>query len=189
MGANIPQPQPEPLPAGPLLLAITFGRTDAGTCNDAPVPDLGTTWPELVQQLGGAFGMTTREVVALVGAHTVGSAHAPASGFAGEWSSYASSFDNAYFKGLVNVGWNQRPANRDVWNDNRGRIALTIDVETAVTPSGACASFGANLAPRGGSVCPINNQAINDVRAFAENGANGAWHASFRTAWAKLTAV
>ena len=89
---------------------VTFraGRKDADSV-DASVeegrhPDADKGCPHL-RSIFHRMGMTDREIVALSGAHTVGSCHADRSGFEGEWTANPLSFDNSYFKDLVDKKW------------------------------------------------------------------------------------
>jgi catalase (peroxidase I) len=51
------------------------------------------------------LGMEDRDIVALSGAHTVGSCHRLRSGFDGPWTSHPLHFDNEYFRNLMEKTW------------------------------------------------------------------------------------
>jgi catalase (peroxidase I) len=84
------------------------GRKDADTVDASveegrhPAADQGC--PHL-RSVFGRMGMTDRDIVALSGAHTVGSCHADRSGFEGPWTADPLKFDNAYFKDLLEKEW------------------------------------------------------------------------------------
>lgn len=54
------------------------------------------------------MGFNDQEIVALSGAHTVGSCHKDRSGFEGKWTSDPLKFDNEYFKVLLNKSWKRK---------------------------------------------------------------------------------
>ena len=55
--------------------------------------------------VGARMGFSDREIVALSGAHTIGSTHAVRSGFHGPWTSNSLKFDNEYFRNLMYLDW------------------------------------------------------------------------------------
>ena len=55
------------------------------------------------------MGMDDRDIVALSGAHTVGSCHRLRSGFDGPWTSHPLQFDNEYFRNLTQKNWVVQP--------------------------------------------------------------------------------
>lgn len=134
------------------------GRTDCasndgktGPIQDLPSPDL--TTHQLLTFFSSNFGLSTRETVALMGAHTIGQMTRENSGFNGQWANNNRILDGGYFNGLVggdtsgplssdlNVlfdapNWNQvlvdnsadpEIPNRHVWehNNNRGVTLMT----------------------------------------------------------------
>ncbi len=55
------------------------------------------------------MGFDDRDIVALSGAHTVGSCHRLRSGFYGPWTSYPLQFNNEYFRNLLDKTWVVQP--------------------------------------------------------------------------------
>eukprot|EP01128_Nolandella_sp_AFSM9_P004117 TRINITY_DN179_c0_g1_i3.p3 TRINITY_DN179_c0_g1~~TRINITY_DN179_c0_g1_i3.p3 ORF type:complete len:130 (+),score=34.97 TRINITY_DN179_c0_g1_i3:608-997(+) len=51
------------------------------------------------------MGFDDREIVVLSGAHTLGRCHADRSGFVGPWTSNPLTFDNSFFKNLLEMKW------------------------------------------------------------------------------------
>jgi cytochrome c peroxidase len=49
--------------------------------------------------------MRCSEIVALVGAHTVGRCHTDRSGYSGPWTNAPTTFSNLYFQELANNKW------------------------------------------------------------------------------------
>jgi hypothetical protein len=54
------------------------------------------------------MGFDDREIVALSGAHTLGRGHFTRSGYDGPWTNSALSFNNEYFRNLMNLEWRPR---------------------------------------------------------------------------------
>lgn len=52
--------------------------------------------------------MNDREIVALIGAHSLGRCHTSRSGFEGPWTRAPTTFSNEYFKVLLNEKWTER---------------------------------------------------------------------------------
>ena len=87
-----------------------FGRLDVTKTSEG-VPDATGRLPDGdkdAQHLRDIFapkGFDDKEIVALSGAHTVGMCHIDRSGFEGPWTSNKLSFDNSYFKDMLNKTW------------------------------------------------------------------------------------
>jgi hypothetical protein len=54
------------------------------------------------------MGFDDKDIVALSGAHTLGSCHRLRSGFDGPWTHNPLKFDNEYFKNLLELEWTVR---------------------------------------------------------------------------------
>mmetsp|Transcript_16454 Transcript_16454/g.40523 ORF Transcript_16454/g.40523 Transcript_16454/m.40523 type:complete len:297 (-) Transcript_16454:213-1103(-) len=84
------------------------GRPDAGSEKDSVeegrLPDAQLGCPHL-RDVFHRMDLNDQEIVALSGAHTVGSMHADRSGHAGPWTARPHHFDNQYFKDLVEQEW------------------------------------------------------------------------------------
>jgi len=84
-----------------------YGRTDcsqgafSGPDQDFPPPDLSTH--QLLEFFSTNFGLSTRETVALMGAHTLGELSRMNSGFDGPrgWNNNRRSLDNGFYDGLI----------------------------------------------------------------------------------------
>lgn len=83
-----------------------FGRVDAKTSAESVesqvgrLPDADKKGDHL-QEIFGPKGFDEKDIVALSGAHTVGSSHLDRSGFDGSWTEKDRVFDNSYFKNLM----------------------------------------------------------------------------------------
>ena len=85
-----------------------YGRSDCSSTDgkssadqSLPSPDLNTH--ELLEFFSTSFGLSTRETVALMGAHTIGQMSQQNSGFDGGrgWAGNNRNLDNGYFDGLI----------------------------------------------------------------------------------------
>jgi cytochrome c peroxidase len=54
------------------------------------------------------MGFTDQEIVALLGAHSVGRCHTTSSGFDGPWTRSPTTFSNQYFKELLETKWTEK---------------------------------------------------------------------------------
>lgn len=87
-------------------IATRFGRTDAKSSAesvasaDGRLPDA-VKGAEHLRTIFQAKGFDDKAIVALSGAHTIGSCHADRSGFDGAWTEQPLVFDNTYFKELL----------------------------------------------------------------------------------------
>lgn len=83
-----------------------FGREDAKSSADSVegqegrLPD-GDKGADHLRLIFGAKGFDDKDIVALSGAHTVGSCHLDRSGFDGPWTDEPLVFDNSYFAHLL----------------------------------------------------------------------------------------
>ena len=60
---------------------------------------------EHIREVFYRMGFNDREIVALIGAHTVGRCHIARSGYDGPWTRNPLVFDNSYFKNLIELEW------------------------------------------------------------------------------------
>eukprot|EP01129_Flabellula_baltica_P013959 TRINITY_DN658_c0_g1_i1.p1 TRINITY_DN658_c0_g1~~TRINITY_DN658_c0_g1_i1.p1 ORF type:complete len:263 (-),score=81.84 TRINITY_DN658_c0_g1_i1:59-847(-) len=88
---------------------VTFrsGRTDLtedSVTPDGRLPDA-TQGENHLRAVFGRMGFNDQEIVALSGAHTLGSCHKDRSGFEGPWTTAPKHFDNTYFTELFGKTW------------------------------------------------------------------------------------
>ena len=200
-------------PVRPLRLDVRFGRLDDADCARVDglfLPDPGATWLGLVNVFGsgGRFDMSNSEIVAIMGAHSVGRMHRTASGIEGAWTLTQSSFSSSYFANLLR-GHAMNVSQPDVYVDtspganssSSELLMLRPDVEllletvptsdseemvNAPLVETTCAGYKAlTLAALPGSTCPFQARSVADVRAFAAD--TELFFSTFRGAWRKLT--
>ncbi|KNE67471.1 hypothetical protein AMAG_11933, partial [Allomyces macrogynus ATCC 38327] len=90
----------------------TPGRTDKTEATvkatDIPpngrLPDAAQGAPH-IRDIFYRMGFTDREIVALLGAHSVGRCHTDRSGYSGPWTYTPTRFSNQYYKLLLSVKW------------------------------------------------------------------------------------
>jgi len=104
----------------PLSIPFRVGRVDLGAsqslCADGSAFARALNLPNAERSLEhtsavfvARMGFTEREVTALMGAHTLGRADLGDSGYDGEWTAAASSFDNQYYRDMVDIPWGRSP--------------------------------------------------------------------------------
>ena len=176
---------PEGNGGAPLRLQFRSGRPDVASCDDTDqLPGATFSWENSQQFFGQKFGLSATEIVALFGAHSVGRAQAVNTGIEGGWTAFQSSFSTNYYKELVLEPWNKRSAAD--WRDRQNHLQLTSDVETVISPTGACSGFNVRNDRIGGN-CPANQAILATVQRFAGTGGTAAWYAAFSSAWIKMT--
>jgi len=98
-------------PSIPFRAGRTDIKTSAECVEEGRLPD-GDKGASHIRQVFGRMGFTDGEIVALSGGHSLGACHADRSGFStdgvtGPWDTTPLTFDNAYFKLLVECDWYQ----------------------------------------------------------------------------------
>jgi len=91
---NVPNLGPSP---GTLALPFRYGRQDQNSCSGFDtglIPQPSFTWAQMKQTFVSRVGMTPTELVAIMGAHSVGQATKQAADLAGGWTSSQSTFSN-----------------------------------------------------------------------------------------------
>jgi len=104
------------------------GRSDAADETFCPpngrLPDA-TQGAAHIRQVFYRMGFNDQEIVALVGAHTVGHCHKDRSGFDGPWSFGPYSFDNDFFRLLFDETWTVRPNFKPTqYEDSTGKLMM-----------------------------------------------------------------
>jgi hypothetical protein len=105
-----------------------FGRTDESgnaTCPmNGRLPDA-ALGAEHLREVFYRMGFDDKDIVALSGAHTVGSCHENRSGFDGPWTSNPTKFDNEYFQNLLEIEWTKREWEGPIqYTDPSGKLMM-----------------------------------------------------------------
>lgn len=95
-------------------IPFKFGRTDtSGPAVGCPasgwgrLPD-GALGADHLRDVFHGMGFNDREIVCLIGAHTMGRCHKVRSGFDGPWTRNPLRFDNTYYTNLLDLEWQPR---------------------------------------------------------------------------------
>jgi catalase (peroxidase I) len=92
-------------------IPVGLGRVDQTDCTKCPpngrLPDA-TQGAQHLRDVFYRQGFNDQEIVALSGAHTLGSCHKDRSGFEGPWTKDPTKFDNSYFTNLLELEWTPR---------------------------------------------------------------------------------
>jgi len=104
------------------------GRVDKTDTSDCPpngrLPDASQGAPH-IRDVFGRMGFDDREMVALVGAHTLGRCHTDRSGYSGPWTNAPTTFSNLYFQELVNNKWRKKRWNGPLqYEDKSGQLMM-----------------------------------------------------------------
>jgi len=87
------------------------GRVD-GTATECPpegrLPDGDNPSPQHPRDVFYRMGFNDQEIVALIGAHTLGRCHTDRSGFDGPWTDSPTTFSNSYFVEILGRNWVER---------------------------------------------------------------------------------
>ena len=196
---GLPMPDPEPL-----LLPFHYGRVDDATCDGvdgAFLPAVQASYADTAAIFCSRVGMTPRQLVAIMGAHTVGRAQGSDSGYDGGWSGFSSSFSIMYYWQLLAVDWNAKDAPDGSWTapppspgsplDKELINLQSSDVELVISPSGNCSFFNElnftapTPSPAPGSACPVNAINVAALKEFTSN--QTAWWLEFADAWRVMT--
>lgn len=121
-------------------IPFRYGRADAKSCSesveDGRLPDA-TKGAAHIREIFYRMGMNDEEIVALSGAHTVGRCHGDRSGFVGAWTADPMSFDNAFFKDLLQKKWVEsvNAHGNKQFNDEEGLMMLPTDMALITDPA------------------------------------------------------
>lgn len=99
--------------AGGPKIPFRAGRRDIASASECVssgrLPD-GDKGAKHIRSIFYRQGFTDTDIVALSGAHTIGRCHADRSGFEGAWTENPLTFDNSYFKLLLQCDWKRSKA-------------------------------------------------------------------------------
>jgi len=174
-----------------------FGRIDAPNGTYCPpngrLPDAAQGAAHL-RDVFYRMGFNDQEIVALSGAHTLGSCHQVRSGYDGPWTRNPLKFDNAFFKNLIHMEWRERkwegplqfedvdtgelmmlPTDIALKTDPQFRVFAELYAKDEATFFNDFAAAFAKLLALGAPKCPVQadsarDKASADFRAAAMHG-------------------
>ena len=176
-----------------------YGRTTAAECgydgDRLPAAEGGAE--EIERVFVTAMGLTFRDAVALLGAHTLGRLETENSGFEGAWTNNPDTFDNNYFVTMTQSGWDLAVVDdtHTTWvrGDTNPTIFLNADMELAyhvadeVDGLNRCGPVGTGGGRNGDGRC-LDNIVVNS-HAIEFGNSQAAWLAAFATAFQGMTEV
>lgn len=181
---------------GPVV-AYQWGRID---CNgDYPplgrLPDNEGNFTELMNVFVNRMGLTVRDVVALLGAHSLGRAMPENSGYEFYWSRSASLFRNEYYQDLLNSHWKRTSNNfafhstTHQWLDpqQNGTSIMRLNADMSIVYNVGKGGDGNCADTDNTASCTFNQDTIDIVKDFAAHLQR--WFIDFATAWVKLTSL
>jgi len=111
------------------------GRTDASDGSSCPpngrLPDAAQGAAH-VRDVFYRMGFNDREIVALIGAHSLGRCHIENSGFDGPWTRDPYGFDNDFFRLLLEETWSIRPNFTPMQYENKDKDLMMLPADMSL---------------------------------------------------------
>jgi len=180
---------------GNVTLPYYYGRTDCPAC---PLPRFPGRLPS--HQAGQSalndvfltrLAFTPEDLVAILGAHCLGSAKLGTSGVEGHWTRPQNLWNNGFYPSLANIPWIRQNVQSPDGSVNLqfvipgGRTSLMLTTDMALLYTDILnTSCNATL---GNDSCPINPTTGPLVQKFAAS--NSDFNAAFQVAWLKLSGL
>jgi hypothetical protein len=167
----------------PLIVPFRFGRTTAPTCNDnnlLPSPSLDWNGHK---SFWGKLNFTFAEIVAIMGAHSVGRAAGAETGFTGGWTFTQTSFGNHYYQVINDLSWQNPNVGGVTWSEaTHSLMMLNCDIALFYQSSSSCTSF---TGLSGNANCQRNPDTIDIIASFLAD--QSVFYSTFVSAFIKLT--
>lgn len=205
--------------AGGQVIPFRFGRVD---CDDESLysdkgllPSAkpgGNPWTHVSSIFHDRGGLSVREIVALLGAHSLGRPSSDAnsnSGFsalpwvAGPQNNLQNpggdTLTTKYYSSIVGIPWTKSTTKTGEWLHNRPNdespdalmldtdMALAIDVSSCDAKQGNIAFGGGQTPPNNAGGCRFNDLPYAELQRYAKSGMEDVWKAEFSVAVQKMT--
>ncbi|KNC46834.1 uncharacterized protein AMSG_03265 [Thecamonas trahens ATCC 50062] len=185
-------------------MPLTYGRKD---CATSPKTAAAGSFPNaqggmstVMNLFRNEMGFTDREVVALMGAHSLGAAEAADSGgFTGPWTRQPNTLDNEFYKEMVNSAWRQNaravPGASPVhqWDSGAGgRPVMMLNTDMCLHRQIAPNTAGVSSCAADPNACPVavTDRGVNTTVIVAEYAANNTrWALDFGPVYYKLVSM
>ncbi|KAF6032613.1 hypothetical protein EB796_009085 [Bugula neritina] len=171
--------------SGTVNVPFTSGRR---TCQDPDNYNRELVFPhgdktDDVAQLVAEFGLSRKQAIALLGAHSVGRCRLENSGFAGRWDNTELILDNHYYKSLVGTDWKSTlVSGQHQWNateSDDSRMMLNSDLALLKD-----FSMANNQPSCSNSKSCRDSSDASQVKIYARNGEE--WRRDFIQAFLKM---
>jgi catalase (peroxidase I) len=178
--------------AGGPTIPFQSGRKDCGPdfykpTGLLPNPEMG--WSNIMDVFVTRMGLSQQDIVALIGAHTLGRCQLQNSGYQFPWDATSQTFDNRFYVDLLNAPW-IRMVNNETgthqWDINPypggNFMMLNTDMSLRFANAGddTCQAFNQ-------STCQSNTATIGLIQTYAQNQTR--WFQDFTVGWNKLTSL
>jgi catalase (peroxidase I) len=177
-------------------IPFLWGRTDAPTCSDfyagqSVLPNPTGNWDHVLYVFKTRLNFTETNIVALMGAHTLGRMEKQNAGFNGGWTTSQNILNNEFYSSIIAVTWTKRTnsANKPEWTTPhrscnihhsacaQNVVMLNTDLSLFIeTGDATCTSFP-------GGQCR-NSPVHNIAHEYAVN--SGKWTQDFSVAMKKM---
>lgn len=181
---------------GILTIGFRYGRSDksCGAGELGRLPDAAKGWQHVKEVFVDRMGLSVREVVALLGAHSLGRAESANSGFEGAWTTLKSpqAFTTQYYLALETTQWKKvknPKSNKTQWNfegevpDAFSQMMLTSDMALLFgnADDAGCTDISPSQVT---GTCVRNNETYPIVKEFFKTKV---FFPAFAAAFQKLT--
>jgi len=182
--------------AGGPMIPYSWGRTD---CNgDYPplglLPDAEKNWTEVYNVFVARMGLTVQDIVALIGAHTLGRAEIQNSGYEFYWVATANRFTVQFYRDLL-AGWQRvtvPQSGAHQWDTapppSQGDPFMMLNTDMSlVYENVAVGSDTTGCTSTASGNCTPNSVTIDMVKMYANNQTR--WFQDFTLGWNKMTSL
>jgi len=161
------------------------------------LPNAEKNWTEVNNVFVQRMGLDVVDIVALIGAHTLGRCMPENSGYEFFWTPSANRFTNQFYRQLTLGNWKLYSNNfafhgtthqwdtNPVPTDEDPQMMLNTDMSLAYAIPDASSASSCTTTP--GANCPANTVTSSYVTLFANN--QTAWFNAFTLGWNKMTGL